>query len=437
MTALLLALALAAGAPGFTPDSLARPITLDQAIAMAQKNAPAIVQAIGQQRNAAAGVRSAAAAFIPSLTLSAGATRQVPSAGAATRVDNNGQVITLPDEPWSNNLGLIASVGLFEGGRRLFELRQARANAGAAAFGVVQQDFAIRLSVQQQFFNILADLESVDAAQSQLEQAQRQLVASLAQVRAHTATRSDSLRGEIQVRNAQVALIDARVALQVDNATLTRSVGSRTLVTAAPLDSTERLTLGLSDADILRLAGQGPTVKSAESALAAARAARNSAWANYLPTISASYSRSGSGTSDKFQVAPDNLSYTGSLRFSLSMPVFDQLQREASVTAAQVTLANAEASLRDAQLGAQESALQALGAHHSAQERVSAQTVTLAAAQEDLRVQQQRYALGESTLLDVLTSQSALDTARHDLIRARYDLRVARAQLEALLGRAL
>lgn len=59
------------------------------------------------------------------------------------------------------------------------------------------------------------------------------------------------------------------------------------------------------------------------------------------------------------------------------------------------------------------------------------------AAEEDLRVQQQRYALGASTLLDLLTSQTTLNQARSDLIAARYDYRVAKAQLEALVGREL
>ena len=52
-------------------------------------------------------------------------------------------------------------------------------------------------------------------------------------------------------------------------------------------------------------------------------------------------------------------------------------------------------------------------------------------------MQQQRYAVGASTLLDLLTSQTQLDEGRRDLIRARYDVRVAKAQLEALVGRDL
>ena len=52
-------------------------------------------------------------------------------------------------------------------------------------------------------------------------------------------------------------------------------------------------------------------------------------------------------------------------------------------------------------------------------------------------MQQQRYTLGASTLLDVLTSQSQLNAARSALIQARYDARVAKAQIESIVGRDL
>jgi outer membrane protein len=81
--------------------------------------------------------------------------------------------------------------------------------------------------------------------------------------------------------------------------------------------------------------------------------------------------------------------------------------------------------------------VQQLAALRAAQQRIALQQVSVAAAVEDLRVQRQRYSLGASTLLDVLTSQTTLDAARLALIQARQDFRVARAQLEALVGREL
>ena len=77
------------------------------------------------------------------------------------------------------------------------------------------------------------------------------------------------------------------------------------------------------------------------------------------------------------------------------------------------------------------------GLFRNAGQRVAVQLVSVAATEEDLRFQQQRYALGAATLLDVLTSQSALNQARNALITARFDQRVARARLESLIGRPL
>ena len=91
----------------------------------------------------------------------------------------------------------------------------------------------------------------------------------------------------------------------------------------------------------------------------------------------------------------------------------------------------------DARLASQQQLIQFVGALRTAEERVGIQTASVAAAEEDLRVQSQRYAVGASTLLDVLTSQTQLNQARSDLIQARYDYRIAKAQIEALIGRTL
>ena len=98
---------------------------------------------------------------------------------------------------------------------------------------------------------------------------------------------------------------------------------------------------------------------------------------------------------------------------------------------------NAKATLRDAELAATSSLAGYIGTLRSAAQRVQVQRATVAAAQEDLRVQQQRYNIGASVLLDVLTSQTTLQQAQGALISARYDYRIARAQIEALIGRNL
>jgi outer membrane protein len=408
-----------------SPDSTARPISIDEAIALAQQNAPATVQAAGERRTTAAAVRSAYASFIPSVSLSAGATRADPSR------DDEGN-------PWSKSTGIGANVTLFEGGRRILDLKQAQARATAAEVNAISERYAVTLSVKQQFYNVLAARESERAAQAQFEQADQQLRTALARVQMKTATRSDSLRAEIQVRNARLAVTDAHNDLDDAVASLTRIVGSPTPVTAEPSsDSLGIAGIALSADELRALAANAPAVRVAEQSLASARAARKSAWTAYLPSLSAGYSRGGSGTSSGLFATTDGMSYSGSFRLSASLPIFDQLQREGQVVAGAVAEENAIAALRDARLAALENLTRYAGTFRSSGEHVEIQAATVAAAEEDLRVQQQRYALGVSTILDVLTSQTQLDQARRDLIRARYDRRIAKAQLEALVGRDL
>jgi outer membrane protein len=405
---ILTAVPASAAETAFIPDSTARPITLEEAVALARQNAPAMVQAEGQKRTSAAGVRSAYAAFLPSLSLSAGSTRQLPASGTRTRIEN-GQVVTVPVDPWSSNIGMGASMTLFEGGGRIFDLRQARARVEAAEFNGVAQLYATILAAKQRFFDVLAARETETAALAQLDQAEQQKRAANAQVQARTATRSDSLRAEIQVRNALLAVMDARDAEQVAIASLTRVVGAPYPVTAAPGDSLEPIDLAIPEAELRAWAETGPTVRQAEAALEAARAAQRGTWAAYLPSITAGYSRGGSGTSTGFTLGTEGYSYAGSLRLSLSFPLFNQLQRESQVTQASVATENAAAALRDARLAAGESLTRLYVAFRSARDRVASQELTVVMAGEDLRVQQQRYAVGGSTLLDVLTSQTQLD----------------------------
>jgi outer membrane protein len=178
-------------------------------------------------------------------------------------------------------------------------------------------------------------------------------------------------------------------------------------------------------------------VNQAQANLEAAQEARKASKATYLPSLGASYSRTGTGTDAGFGLGGGPFNYSGRLSFSLSYPIFNNFQREEQVVRARVAEVNAQASLRDAQLAAQATLTQNIEALRTASQRVAIGAASVAAAEEDVRVQQQRYNIGASTLLDLITSQASLATAQQQLIQARYDYRIARAQLEALIGRDL
>ena len=424
----LTATSLAVGA-GASAQEAARPITLDEAVRLAQRNAPLAVQARGQLRVTDANVRGAYAAFLPDVNLNMsrsweGGTRTVQAGRPVGDVS-----------PWSSSSGASLNLQLFDGGSRIYELRRARAQQDAAEATDVNRRFQIALDVKQAFYDGLAARESEAAARAQLAEAQLQMQTATARMAAGAATKSDSLRTVIQIGNAQLALITAQNALRTAEATLTRLVATPFPVT--PVEdtlSTQRTTL--DSASLEQLAVDGPSVREAAASWQAARANQKAARSSYFPTINMSYSRSASG--DDWQYGwGDPFRYSTGLRFTASYPLFNRLNREEQRVTADVQEANAEAALRDARFAARQQLTQFLGALRTAEARIAIQTASVAAAEEDVRVQQQRYAVGASRLLDLLTSQTELNNARAALIQARYDYRIAKAQLEALVGRSL
>jgi outer membrane protein len=166
--------------------------------------------------------------------------------------------------------------------------------------------------------------------------------------------------------------------------------------------------------------------------LAAAASVRASR-AQYLPTL---------GTSASYNFANDNPSFqdvrgSWSMRLNLSFPVFNRFQREENIERTQVQASLARIQLDDAQRLARVNLERVLGALETAAQQITLAQQALEVAEEDSRVQQERYRLGVSTILEQVISQENIVGAEAALIAARYDYQLARAELEALIGRDL
>ena len=236
-------------------QAAARPIPLAEAVRLAQRNAPAAIQARGQITTSTAALRSAYGAFLPNLSVSASSSR-LPG---TERLDDQGRLFRTESQ-WQFSDGLSANLELFSGLRRFSELSGAKSEIRSAEANETLQEFSIALSVKQQYYDVLAARESESAALSQLEQAEQQLRAATARVAQGAATKSDSLRSVIQVHNARLALLTAQNDLRVGNATLTRLIGSTEPVTAVE-DSTEPpLGAALDSAQLVAFASDGPSV---------------------------------------------------------------------------------------------------------------------------------------------------------------------------------
>ncbi len=420
-------LSLVNGLAGQQPTAT-KAVTLDQAVQLTLEHSPTMAQAEGSIRTTAAEQRTAVGGMLPSLSLSSGANR-----GSATRF-NSATNTTVSAGSQSYTAGLSAGLDVFAGGRHLATVRQANADNAAADATLIQQRFAVTLTAKTAFFNVLRNQELVRVAQAQLEQAQQGLDAANERMKVGSATRSDVLRAQLAVNQAKQALAQAQTTESSAEYALGRLVGESGPVTATAPASLEPGPLAVPAEQLPALVeAQAPSVVAAMAQVKSGAASVSVAKAQYMPTV-----RLSAGNNWVNEVAALNGGdKSWSLGVSLSYPIFNGFQREQNVETASVQADNARVALDDARLNARATLESDLAALQLAQQQVQLTREATAVAEEDMRVQNERYRLGAGTMLDRLTSQAALVQAQTNEVNARYDYQIARAQLEALVGRSL
>ena len=401
-------------------------VTLQEALEMARDVNPTIIQAEGQVQNAGAGKLQAMGAWLPSISAGSNYSAQPGRPYYNTTI---GDTVTPTSSSMSGSLS--ASLQVFDGFRRIAENRSASAELGNANAALVNQEFQIALQTKQAFFNALAADELVRVSQRSIQRAEEQLRMSRDKLAAGSAIRSDTLQSVVELGSARLQLLQAETARATAEANLARLIGVDGSV-RAERDSSLLQPVVLDTVQLrMEAVAQSPSVLQADASVKVAEASVAVARAAYFPTVTASYSRSLSGP--QF----NQLNGSWSARVGLSWSIFNGFSREAGVTRSVTSRNSARAQADDARRVVQANLTQYLASLASAEQSLTIAQASVAAATEGLRVQQERYGLGMATIVDVLTSQISLDQAEVDVVRARFDFLVAKAQIEALIGREL
>jgi outer membrane protein TolC len=410
-----------------------RAVTLAEAIRLAERTQPAVVQAEGQVRTADAQRRNAWGSFLPSLNANSSASEFFSE--GASRIDPvTGQLTSGNSSNRSYNTSLSASLDLFTGFRRGAELRAAKSGQLQAEASLVDTRFQQALTTTNQFFDALSAAQLVGVREASVRRAEEQLKVSVAKLRAGSATRSDSLRSLVTLGSTQLDLIQARTDLATAEANLARLIGEVGRVRAAD-DSSFHQVVAAVDTQALRteIEARSPRIQSALAAESAANANVRAARAAYWPSLTL-----GANTGWNASRSTDyTLFNQRQVSLQLSWSLFNRFDRELAITQREASYDLARATANDERRAVQADLTAQLAQLDAARAKIDITGTSVAAATEDLRVQQERYRLGASTIVDVLTSQEALNQAEVDVVNARFDYLRAKAQLEALIGRTL
>jgi outer membrane protein len=133
----------------------------------------------------------------------------------------------------------------------------------------------------------------------------------------------------------------------------------------------------------------------------------------------------------KFERSP--LAFTA----SLSLPVFDNFNREERVQRASVERDVAVYNVKAKELAMTADVTQAYLTLKTSVQTVALQTQNATKAREELSYAEERYKVGASTFLDVVTSRGTYEQALIDRVNSVYDYHKAFAALENAVGRPL
>jgi len=422
--AVLQAAAMGPTPPAIQEDSIPQ-VTLAEALEAAASLDPNYVAALGEINNAKWVRRSAYAVFVlPSVSVSTSLTKA------------SEQFFNLGTGGLTNQLvdGRIeASYELFRGGAKIYELMRARAEVESSIASEVQARFGAAFVTESNFYDVLAERELVRVASDRLSRAEEQLAVARARVISGAAVRTDSLQLLLEVTRAAVDLLRQQASLKVARVQLGRRVGIPGPVDARLLQPIMSPELPISeDSAVAEALANGPDLQRAVAEEKAADAMLKATRGAYLPQISLFGSIQAFGES--FLPLATSRTVWG---LRVSIPVWNNGQREIAVTRAATNRDIARAVRSDTERAVRRDAIEAYQAYTAARASAELARQAVTVAQENLDVQETRYRAGATTILDLLTAQVSVAEAEAALVQAVYATRLALAGLEAILGRRL
>jgi len=461
------------------------PLTLDDAISQARRNNPTFLQQSNARRTADASVRSARGALLPSADASFGSRYQQGGQQVF-----NGLSFTNSSDAVQSSYGLNLNYRLSSAS--FVNPRAAMANRDAVDADIMGSSEQLRATVTQQYLSVLQAQARSALQDTLVKTAETQLELAKAKVAVGSGTSLDIRRAEVALGQQQVALLTARNNVEVEKLRLFQQMG-----VAQPADvvlTTEFPIVppNISLDALLEMARhQNPAIVALRARERAAGLNVKVAQAAYTPTLTMSTGWGGNSyqyTDPDFLVNQAKAGVLGqqsacfqqdsirtrvglpgsncaaitftdaqaqairsrnnqfpfkfqrsplALSAQLSLPVFDNFSREERVQRAAVDREDAAYNVKAKDLALTADVTQAYLTLKTSVQTVALQEQNATKAKEELAYAEERYKVGASTFLDVVTSRGTYEQALIDRVNAVYDYHKAFAALENAVGHPL
>ncbi len=338
-------------------------------------------------------------------------------------------------ETWSSNVGLSVSESIFNGGYNIFNIKRALAAKNSSKFNLKLTKQNTILVVKERYYNLIKAEKLLEVVEETLKSSEESYKRAQVLFEVGKAPKSDVLKAKVQLENDRLSLITAQNDLSVARTSLNHVLGFDVNKKIKGIEKLDVPEYTIAYEDVMSNASQNhPSLLKNEFDLKASKASVGMAVSSFLPSVRAYYSYNWSNEDINEIENIFDKDYNWYLGIGLSLPLFEGFSRVAEVSKAKLNKLSQKMKLeqvkRDVALEAQQSYFYL----EQAKKKIAVTQETVESAEEDLRLNKEKYRLGSGTMLDLLIAQVSYKQAICDHLQALYDYKFAIARVEKVMG---
>ena len=424
--------------------SAQKQLSLDEAIKIALQKNSTLKKTENNLATYHSNVKAAYGAFLPSLGASGSASwNRNEAAGGETFVY---QGTTFTSEPVTTetrnySVGAGASIDLFDGLSNFANLSQTKNDLESAElfFERVKQD--IVFNTINLYYAVVNNQQLLKVKEEDVKWNQKNLETITERNRLGAVTLADVYAQQVRFGNAELELVRTKNILESSKADLLDYLGLDVLDQYQFSDSLSPQELSILQKDLSKedenvskiveeALNKRPDYQSVKLDLESANNGITKAWSGYLPRLtgSANFSTYSNDVSKLFK------SRNYSLGLTLSIPIFSNFSTENQVQLAKVNVMNKEIVVTDLERQIKKNLKRTFLDLQAAEKALEVGKRNIVAAQENLKIESEKYSLGAGTLLNVLVANSEFTNAQTNFINAQFAYITLSEQLKYYLG---
>jgi len=414
-------------------------LSLDECIGIALENNPDLKKGRFTVKMADKDVTIAISSFLPSVSASVGYNHSVMGPSSLTRIDPRSG-IPVPLQPrevksWSSNAGVNANLSLFNGGYNIQKYKQSKNLQQQAGYNFVNTRQTVLYVVKERYYNLLKSEKLLEVAAETVKSSEESYKRAKVLFEVGKASKSDALKAKVQIETDRLSLIEAENGLAVARASLNHILGFNVDKVIKVVDNLEVVDMNIEYGDAMTNAMQThPLLKSREFGLRVAGNGVGMAVSQFVPKLSAYYGYSWRNEEFSKINKMFDADYNWYAGLSLSIPIFQGFSRTAMLSKAKLSRSSNLEWLAQAKRDVALEVKQAYFQITQSRRKISVTESAVEAAEEDLKLNRERYSLGAGTMLDLINAQVSYTKAKSDRIQALYNYKYAIARLQKAMG---